>query len=342
MPMVPVPEALETVLKETAKLLWFRHNGTSNQESGSDISTDLIGRISAMDIKAPVPGYPNHNSSIMDGYAIKTSDLMVVNNEYNSIDESEQIGFVIDFVIVGKIYAGDLNKTSFIDLKHRSTVYVTTGAVIPEGFDAVIPVEETTLLKSSDGHDKMQINPAKVKSVLSTKPWKWIRTIGCDIPANSIVIAKGEIIQPVHLALLRQVGMSLSDIRVKQRARVGVLSTGNEVLPNDDETNTIEGKIPDVNRPLLLAQLSTYENCEAIDLGIVSDDQGLDIISNKLKSAIWGEDNKCVDIIITTGGISMGEKDIMEKVFVEGMSGKIHFGRYAVYLDFFLQLKHIS
>jgi molybdenum cofactor synthesis domain-containing protein len=112
---------------------------------------------------------------------------------------------------------------------------------------------------------------------------------------------------------------------VKDIVRVGVLSTGNELIANALGGYTTNGKIPDANRPLLLAQLSTYHNCEAVDLGIVSDDWGRDNISTKLEDALFGEGS--VDVIITTGGISMGEKDIMEQVFVEGMGGKIHFGR---------------
>lgn len=108
--------------------------------------------------------------------------------------------------------------------------------------------------------------------------------------------------------------------------RVGVLSTGYElILLDGSNTNTSSGKTSDVNRPLLLAQLSTYQNCKAVDLGIVSDDEGLDIISDRLKSALWDADG--VDVIITTGGISMGEKDRMEQVFVKGLGGNIHFGR---------------
>ena len=316
MPMVPVPQALEMVLKEAAKLLWFRKTSSSSKASTCSPS-DLVGRISACDVKAPAPGYPDHNSSIMDGYAIKTTDLI---DACGKTDDDE---FTLDFVVVGKIYAGDEVAASPVKTIDRTAIYVTTGAVIPRGYDAVIPIEETELLKNPDDHDKMQIIPTKIQSVLNTKPWTWIRTIGCDIPPGSIVLSEGEKIQPVHLALLIQAGMSLQDVQVKEMVRVGILSTGNELTT----VGSVEvGKIPDVNRPLLLAQMSKYENCECVDLGIVTDDDGLDDISTRLNNALWdGEDT--VDVLITTGGISMGEKDIMEQVFVEGMGGNVHFGR---------------
>lgn len=325
--MVPVPFALETVLKESAKLLWFQQKNSIDGTDRSCTTSNLIGRISAVDIKAPAPGYPNHNSSIMDGYAIRTNDLTSVRDEYESLNESDKHDFVVQFVIVGRAYAGDGKVISSPEHGHITSIYVTTGAVIPEGYDAVIPVEETRLLDVSDGHEMIQISSTKVQSVLHTKPWTWVRTIGCDISPGSIVLSKGEVIQPVHLALLSQIGMSLRRVKVKELVRVGLLSTGNELLANGTAIEVSDGKIPDVNRPLLLAQLSAYRNCEALDLGIVSDDESIDTISTKLNDALWSHGSDCADVIITTGGISMGEKDIMEHVFVNGMGGKVHFGR---------------
>ena len=264
----------------------------------------------------------------MDGYAIRTSNLSSARDEYNSMNESDQSDFVVDFVIVGRAYAGDEKFISSAQSNHNTAIYVTTGAVIPDGYDAVIPVEETELIEASDGHEKMRIIPAKVLSVLHTKPWTWVRTIGCDIPPDSIVLSRGEVIQPVHLALLSQIGVCLHRVKVKDLVRVGVLSTGNELFADGTTMKGSDGKIPDVNRPLLIAQLSSYENCTALDLGIVSDDDGLDNISTILNDALWGQGSGSLDVIITTGGISMGEKDIMEQVFVKGMGGKVHFGRW--------------
>lgn len=346
LPMVPVSEALETVLTETAKLLWFRRQET--HELGGDASSSqppssttctqsqLIGRLSAEDIKACHPGYPDHNSSIMDGYAVRTSDLDSARDVYNNTGAhgDEQNDFVLDFAIVGKVYAGDDDVTvdkagQYNNL--RTAVYITTGAVVPHGYDAVIPIEETTYLDN-----KMQIIPSKVRSVLNTKPGTWIRTIGCDISPGSTIVNKGEMIQPVHLALLAQAGVSLEDVKVKELVRIGVLSTGNELQQkaNGGEVQNGSGKIPDVNRPLLLSQLSSYGSCELVDLGIVSDDEGLDTIAERLNGLFWGDEseqsNTCngsIDVLITTGGISMGEKDIMEQVFIQGMGGHVHFGR---------------
>ena len=321
--MVPVPEALETVLTETAKSLWFESGSASTQVA---VSSDLVGQISATDIRVPFPGYPNYNSSIMDGYAVKTSDLVEMKKLYDDMDEKEHGKFSMNFVLEGKVFAGDSNKTSIIcndknsgKVGHPTAVYVTTGAVVPNEYDAVIPVEDT----KENETGQMRIIDDKVASVLATtKPWTWIRPIGCDIAADSIVLSKDERIQPVHMALLAQCGVD--QIPVKYLPRVGILSTGNELLPSTNKDQCQSGKIPDANRPLLLSQLTTYGNCKPHDLGIISDDDSIEMLSDKLKKALWNDD---IDVIISTGGISMGEKDNMEHLFVEGMGGKVHFGR---------------
>lgn len=319
--MVPVPEALETVLTETAKSLWFKSKSGSATTLVS-VSSDLVGQISATDIRVPRPGYPNYNSSIMDGYAVKTSDLIKMKNIYDGMDEKERGNFRMDFVLEGKVFAGDeSNKASTCDSSnggYPTAVYVTTGAVVPNEYDAVIPVEDTKEAETG----QMCIIEEKHASVLETKPWTWIRPIGCDIAADSIVLSKGERIQPVHMALLAQCGVD--QISVKYLPRVGILSTGNELLLSSNKDQLQAGKIPDANRPLLLSQLATYGNCKPHDLGIASDDVSIEMLSDKLKNILW---NDGIDVIISTGGISMGEKDNMEQVFVEGMGGHIHFGR---------------
>ena len=298
----------------------------------------------------------------MDGYAVKTNDLVHAKEVYDALanNQDDKDKFVLEFDILGKVYAGDderelkeqgvehQSNNDKINQHYCTAVYITTGAVVPDGYDAVIPIEDT----QHDGNsNKMNIVPSKVTSVLNTtKPWTWIRTIGCDIPPESIVLSRGEKIHPVHLALLAQVGLSLNSVQVQKLPRVGILSTGNELLDvispplstatSNNATNTVAtnaaaaaGKIPDVNRPLLLAQLATYANCVPVDLGIVSDDDGYQAIAQKIRHILWPkneegrEREEGIDVLITTGGISMGEKDIMEQVFVEGLGGQVHFGR---------------
>lgn len=361
--MIPVPQALEIVLEETCRKIWFDKSSSRSRQFISQQSL-LVGRVSAQDIHTPTPGYPNYNSSIMDGYAIKTSDLVKTRAIYDTLDLVQKENYRIDFVIVGKVYAGDdgaiaINETTSEESSNDSYLtafYVTTGAVLPDGYDAVIPIEDTEHVVRSNDHsnntddDKllqqrsntmMQIIPSKVEYILhSIKPYTWVRPIGCDIPPGTIILSKGEVIQPVHIALLLQIGIKLDDVLFNRLPRIGVLSTGNEL--NDassssssvssihQQQQTLTGKIPDINRPLLLSQLATYGNCIPIDLGIVTDDNDDKNIATRLNDILWtSEDNDDVgiDVLISTGGISMGEKDIMEHVFVNGMGGTVHFGR---------------
>lgn len=388
--MIPVPQAIEIVLTETSRALWYdrrseHHDDHDDDRHGDNNSSSmlrtttsstttsafdhysLLGRISAQNITAPSPGYPDHNSSIMDGYAVKVSDLARAREMYDGMDQNNDNNDIrkgdhqLDFVIVGKVYAGDGDQQDDLDHDHsddahanlnddschRTAVYVTTGAVVPTNYDAVIPMEDTELVSLHENDDdennnnkkkpqRMRILPSKIKSVLhSTKQWTWIRPVGCDIAPGSIVLSRGEQIQPVHMALLSQVGVSLGTVNVNRLPRVGVLSTGNELLVCTSSTQS-QGKIPDANRPLLLSQLFTYGNCIPVNLGIARDDDGCENIARRLVNHFWPEKKENrdhdtsaegIDVLITTGGVSMGEKDIMESVFTQGMGGKIHFGR---------------
>jgi len=319
LPMIPVPLALQIVLTETARSIYHQeasHVSVSSHEM-------LLGRASAEDLRAPEPGYLDYNASIMDGYAIRTGDLDDARTQYGRLSRDEKKTFVLSFDLVGRVYAGDDGAGEIASSK-RPAIYITTGAVVPDGYDAVVPIEETEAKDSST----VQIVSSHVESVLDTKPMTWVRPIGCDIAAGSVVLARGEIVQPVHVALAAQVGLRLADIKVRRLPRIGVLSTGNELTPAFGQPTKIgQGKIPDVNRPMLLTQLAAYGNCIPVDLGIVSDEDSSSI-SKLLDDALWSEScTENVDVLVTTGGISMGEKDVMAKVFVEGMNGKLHFGR---------------
>ena len=98
--------------------------------------------------------------------------------------------------------------------------------------------------------------PARKEPFLCLTLGMWIRPVGCDILPGGIVLAAGETVRPAHLALLAQVGTRLEDAYVRRRPRVGVLSTGNDMAVGTDDTAGARrrGRIPDANRPLLLAQ----------------------------------------------------------------------------------------
>jgi molybdenum cofactor synthesis domain-containing protein len=245
------------------------------------------------------PGYPDYNASIMDGYAIRSSDMF-------TSSETEWTHTVLD-----KVFAGD-DDYPYQTFAEGTPVayYITTGAVVPDDCDCVVPVEECTV---SESGRQIAIHASAV-----VEPDTWIRKVGCDMPAGSVVLQKGHILDPVSLGLILQ--SRTRQIQVLKPINVGVLSTGNELLQSA-EAEPQPGKIPDVNRPILLALLSTYGTCVPIDLGIQRDDN-LDSLTESLRSGL----QQC-DAIITTGGISMGETDVLEQVLVDRLGGVLHFGR---------------
>lgn len=251
----------------------------------------------------------------MDGYTIRVK-------EYKSLDTEKETKNVERWThhVVDKVYAGDTVPAQTSSMSDASAsqlptaLYVTTGAAIPDSFDCVVPIEVCEV-----SNDKSSI---AIDSSAIIKPQQWIRPVGCDIPQNSIVLPKGHVLDPVALGLLRQAGRK--DVKVVEPLTVGVLSTGNELLSFEDHWSPGDfqnGIIPDVNRPILLSLLSTYGNCSPKDIGVARDDDTMGMMK-----AIQTHLEHC-EVIITTGGISMGETDIVEDVLVNKLGGTLHFGR---------------
>lgn len=187
--------------------------------------------------------------------------------------------------------------------------------MIPDGADAIVMVEDTELQETSDDGKQETM----VKILAQVQVGENVREIGCDTPIGQTIAQTGDIITSVggEIGVLSSVG--IRSVRVYRKPRVGVLSTGNEVV---DHTNTVSlrpGQIRDSNRPTLLAAISAA-GFEAVDLGIVGDH--IDDLEQKLKLSL---DN--VDVVITTGGVSMGEMDLLKPILERKLGANIHFGR---------------
>ena len=158
------------------------------------------------------------------------------------------------FAVVGRVYAGDNDVSE--DENDGARALDSTGAVIPVGYEADVPVKDAVAPPHDNGATVLRVcvRPARLEPVLSLAPGMWIRPVGCDAPPGGIVLAAGETVRPAHLALLAQVGTRPEDAYVRRRPRVGVLSTGNNVAVGTDDAAGARrrGRIPDANRPLLL------------------------------------------------------------------------------------------
>ncbi|XP_042193845.1 gephyrin isoform X5 [Callorhinchus milii] len=250
---------------------------------------DGMGRVLAQDVfaKDNLPPFP---ASVKDGYAVRAADGPG------------------DRFIIGESQAGEQPTQTVMP---GQVMRVTTGAPIPCGADAVVQIEDTELIRESDdGTEELE-----VRILTQARPGQDIRPIGHDIKRGECVLAKGTHMGPSEIGLLATVGVT--EVEVHKFPVVAVMSTGNELLNPEDELTP--GKIRDSNRSTLLATIQEH-GYPTINLGIVGDNP--DDLLNALNEGI-----SRADVIITSGGVSMGEKDYLKQVLDIDLHAQIHFGR---------------
>jgi len=167
-----------------------------------------------------------------------------------------------------------------------------TGAPFPPGADAVCMVE----------HTRLEEGGAIVVLDAAVHPGAEVRRAGEDIAAGDEVFGPGTCLGPAHLGVLASLGME--SVLVHPRPVVGVLSTGDEIVPTG--APLVPGKIRDANRPALLSQLRS-DGFDAVDLGLVADDESL------LMQVLEDSAGRC-DAIVASGGVSVGDRDVMRLV----------------------------
>lgn len=171
-------------------------------------------------------------------------------------------------------------------------------------------VENTRLLDEKQNQNEM------VKILKPSTPGLFIRPIGCDIAKGEKILEKGEKLGPSEIGLLASCGCST--VSVFESPIIGVLSTGNELV-DPKENELPKGCIRDSNRSMLLSAIKN-NGMTGVDLGIAQDT--LEDLEKKIMDAFKKHH---VNVLITTGGVSMGELDLMPDLMEKW--GKIHFGR---------------
>jgi gephyrin len=190
--------------------------------------------------------------------------------------------------------------------------YITTGSMVPEGANAVVKIEDTTAV---DIANDSQMKEKKVRIDVVVPVGSNIRQIGSDIQAGEVILQKGSVIAPAEIGLLATVGVM--SVPCYRKPVVGVMSTGSELV-NPWETPT-GSQIRDSNRATLLAAFQQdLGNAHCIDLGIVKDS------ARDLEAALLSAAERC-DVVVTSGGVSMGDADLV-KPMLEKL-GSVHFGR---------------
>ena len=230
---------------------------------------DSLGRILASDIHSTI-NVPGFDNSAMDGYTIALNDTQVAQEN-------------LSFNVVDRIAAGSTGN----DLKIGNAARIFTGAPIPNGANTVVMQEECTL-----SEDKSQIT---VKRAINLN--ENIRPTGNDILKDNVILSSGRQIKPQDISLAASVGVG--ELVVFKKIKVGVFFTGDELVePGNPLT---PGKIYNSNRYALVALLKQV-GCDVINLGNIEDK--LDATCEALEAL----ESQC-DLIMTTGGVSVGEED---------------------------------
>ncbi|KAK5121510.1 hypothetical protein LTR85_005343 [Meristemomyces frigidus] len=267
------------------------------------VNDDLVGSVLAENITAR-EAVPAFRASTVDGYAIIASNHIMVPSTKGV------------FPVTGISHA----QPGQVDaLQIGEVARITTGAPLPPKATSVVMVEDTVLRSmTDDGNEENEIE------ILTDaiKDGENVRDVGSDVKAGDVILRKGEGITAVggELGLLASVGTQ--EVLVYKKPVVGVLSTGDEIVPHDRPGELQLGEVRDTNRPTLLTAIKG-SGFEAVDLGIASDKPGA--LEETLRAAM-----RTVDVLVTSGGVSMGELDLLKPTLERSLGGTIHFGRVSM------------
>lgn len=231
---------------------------------------DALGRVLSQSVCSTLDVPPADNSS-MDGYAVRVGDLADA-GRWLTVSQRIPAGFVGQPLATGTV------------------ARIFTGAQIPPGADAVVMQENCESMTGLQGQ-------TQVRFATAPRPGQWIRQQGEDVRQGAEVLTAGRRLDPAALGMAASVGAAT--LWVRRRPRVALFSTGDELVMPGHPLKP--GAIYNSNR-FMLQGLLKAAGCEVIDLGIVPDQ--LEATQQALRSAA-----AATDLIITSGGVSMGEED---------------------------------
>ena len=244
-----------------------------------------VGRICFQDIKAKC-NIPEFKRSTVDGYAVNSRDVFGASEAMPSMLE-----------LKGEVLMGHVPPS---DITLGECIYVPTGGMLPDGADSVVMVEYS---------DKLDENTTLLYSPVAMGDN--VIQVGEDINTQDIVIKRGSKIRPYEIGVLASLG--INEITVYKRPRVAIISTGDEVVPCT-EIPTL-GEVRDINTSLLMSLL-LEDGMEPVSYGIIKDDYGL------LKCTVDKAFREC-DLVLVSGGSSVGKKDQTLKVIASYEDGEV-------------------
>ena len=250
---------------------------------------DCLGHVLAEDIYA-VEHIPPFDNSAMDGFAVLAEDVQ------GASEETPVSLSVIETIAAGYAPAKRIER--------GQAARIMTGAMMPAGADAVVMQEVT------------QFDGEQVQIVEAVEKAENVRFTGESVRSGDLVMSSGKLLRPQECSMLAS--LNRSEVLVHSRPRVAVVSTGDELTPLG---NALEpGKIRDSNRYGICAQLQEA-GCIPIDMGIARDDEAE-------TERIFRDGLNRADALITSGGVSVGEHDVVKTVLAK--LGEINFWRVAM------------
>lgn len=255
---------------------------------------EALGRICAVAIHAN-EAHPRFDNTAMDGFAFRAEWVAQASQQKP-----------VSLEVVAILGAGDTRPSLSTQ---PCCVEIMTGAELPEGFDCVQRVEDSTILESGSKRLLVFVNPRK--------PWDFVRRQGEDFANGDLLVSVGEKINAAHVLALASQG--ITRVCVQKKLKIALISTGTEIVPFNQTPGA--GQIRNSTQPFLEAKTRS-PNLEFTYLGSVSDS------SEALKQAISAA-TKGFDVIITTGAVSVGLFDLVPPVLKE-LGATIHFHKVAM------------
>ena len=225
---------------------------------------------------------PPFRNSAMDGYAVRAADTAAATWS-KPVELTVSAHVAAGQPEVPRLGAGD-------------AIRIMTGAMLPEGADAVVRFEET-----DESVSRAQPGRAKVLVFRAARPYDNVREAGEDVAAGTCVVCRGQALRPADLGLIASIGEARA--AVHRRPTIGVLSTGNEITPPGGTLTP--GTIRDSNS-FVIGALARSWGADVRLLGIASD--AIADLTGRLGDA------RDVDLIVTTGGVSVGDYDLVKDV----------------------------
>ncbi len=231
---------------------------------------------------------PGHANSAMDGYALRGQDLP---------SDAPATFTLIGSSFAGHPYGGKVER--------RECVRIMTGGIMPDAADTVVIQERV-----------QNLDEKKIKIPAGEKPGQNVRAAGEDIAAGTVILESGCLIGPAELGLLASVG--ITEVLVRRRVRAAFFSTGDELREVGEPLE--EGQIYNSNRYTLSAMLRRL-HIDPLDMGVKRDDRVA------IRKAFLDASERA-DVVITSGGVSVGEADYVKDVL--GELGDVSFWKVAV------------